>query len=287
MSPLPVPNRSAPSVRDQLSNGSFNEAPVSPNPIQTSLPTNPSTSTQVPRNIRTSLAHASSSSRSPGLSNSGNQNVTVIEVADSQHTPCDIFNFNFVRDAVPLPEGETEPLEQFFTPPATPRSRASIAHPPQADQSTPTTSPPSRLWQQITQVVSNLIGQPSQSEVIRVTQGVTNITIPSQQETSLETQNHNSSVYEHVYPITGNDSVFPGTVEESRRRDPAQHPPQPSVRQVAVEHQHRRRRTSSGSEILNPRSRSAANVLRHAASDVERRLHPVPHPFRQVRFLHL
>lgn len=289
----PLPSRSAALFRNQTTNGNVVDAPLSPAIVQTSSASTPSS-----RSIRSPVPQISASSshaRSPGLNSSGNHNVTVIEVADTHHTPNDIFNFNFVRDALPQTDGDVEPLEQFFTPPITPRSRASIAHPPQTDQLAATTSPPSRLWQQITQVVSNLIGQPAQSEVIRVTQGITNITIPSHQDGAPEPQSRNMNVYEHVYPIAGNDSavptsapattpalITPGPVEEVRAR-----PLQPSVssgRQEAVEHQQRRRRTSSGSEILSPRSRSAANVTRHAAAlaETERRLHPAPHPIRQV-----
>ncbi|XP_034231072.1 uncharacterized protein LOC117639477 [Thrips palmi] len=295
----PLPSRSSASFRNQVTNGNVGDAPLSPAPIQASS----SASTPASRPIRSPVPQTSASSthaRSPGLNSSGNHNVTVIEVADTHHTPNDIFNFNFIRDALPQTDGDVEPLEQFFTPPITPRSRASIAHPPQTDQLAATTSPPSRLWQQITQVVSNLIGQPAQSEVIRVNQGITNITIPSHQDGASESQSRNMNVYEHVYPIAGNDSAVPtsaptstpaptptppittsGPVEEVRAR-----PLQPSVssgRQEASEHHQRRRRTSSGSEILSPRSRSAANVTRHAAPlvDTERRLHPVPHPFRQ------
>lgn len=292
----PLPSRSTAAFRNQLTNGNVGDAPLSPSAVQTTS----STSAPTSRGIRSPVPQTSASTshaRSPGLNSSGNHNVTVIEVADT-HTPNDIFNFNFVREALPQNDGDVEPLEQFFTPPITPRSRASIAHPPQTDQLAATTSPPSRLWQQITQVVSNLIGQPAQSEVIRVTQGITNITIPSHQDGAPESQSRNMNVYEHVYPIAGNDSavstsappsaaaptpasVTSGPVEDSRAR-----PSQPSVlsvRQESSEHQQRRRRTSSGSEILSPRSRSAANVTRHAAPLVEneRRLHPVPHPLRQ------
>ncbi|XP_026275656.1 serine/arginine repetitive matrix protein 2 [Frankliniella occidentalis] len=268
----PVPLRSAPSFRSHLTNGNLDEALSSPGAAQNSSS----------RNIRSPVGQPSSSShsRSPAASTPGNQNVTVIEVADSQRTPSDIFNFNVLFDSLPQSNGDVEPLEQFFTPPITPRSRASIAHPPQTDQLATTTSPPSRLWQQITQVVSNLIGQPTQSEVIRVTQGVTNITIPSQQESATESHGSNvNNVYEHVFPIAGNDSTTPA--DDLRTRAPQT--AVSSNRPVPGEAQHRRRRTSSGSELVSPRSRSAANVLRHAgAPDLERRLHPVPHPFRQA-----
>ncbi|KAK3922411.1 Syntenin-2 [Frankliniella fusca] len=265
----PIPVRSTPSFRSHLTNGNFEEPPTSPAAAQ-----NPS------RNVRSPGGQVSLSSPSQTRSPAGNQNVTVIEVADSQSTPSDIFNFNVVLDSLPQTNGDIEPLEQFFTPPITPRSRASIAHPPQTDQLATTTSPPSRLWQQITQVVSNLMGQPTQSEVIRVTQGVTNITIPSHQESTIESPSANANnVYEHVFPVSGTDSSAP--VEDQRTRTP-----QLAIsasRPVSGEGHHRRRRTSSGSEIVSPRSRSAANVLRHVgAPDIERRLHPVPHPFRQA-----
>lgn len=284
VSASPIALRSTPSFRSHLTNGNLGESPASPSVVQT-----PSSSSSTPssRSIRSPVPQVSASSavhaRSPGLNSSGNQNVTVIEVADSQRTSSDIFNFNFVRDALPTAEADVEPLDQFFTPPITPRSRASIAHPPQTDQLSSTTSPPSRLWHQITQVVSNLIGQPAQSEVIRVTQGVTNITIPSPQDPTTDPGTHNANnVYEHVYPLPGNDAGTPSTAEEARSRTPQAL--LPSGRQGTGEPQHRRRRTSSGSELVSPRSRSAVvNVVRHAtAGEAERRLQPVPHPLRQA-----